>query len=64
MILSKPPFGVKTEGAEAQNRYAYKISPILMLFVQHTLDSLAANGLCGILLDEWVLFRTSDVAFV
>jgi type I restriction enzyme M protein len=62
-VLSNPPFGGK-EGAEAQSRYAYKTSATQVLFVQHVLDSLAPNGSCGMVLDEGVLFRTSDAAFV
>lgn len=63
IVLSNPPFGGK-EGAEAQSRYAYKTSATQVLFVQHVLDSLAPNGSCGMVLDEGVLFRTSDAAFV
>lgn len=63
IVLSNPPFGGK-EGAEAQSRYAYKTSATQVLFVQHVLDSLAPGGCCGMVLDEGVLFRTSDAAFV
>lgn len=35
-----------------------------MLFVQHVLNSLKAGGRCGIVLDEGVLFRTNETAFV
>ena len=63
IVLSNPPFGGK-EGAEAQSRYAYKTSATQVLFVQHVLDSLAPGGSCGMVLDEGVLFRTSDTAFV
>lgn len=35
-----------------------------MLFLQHVIDSLKPGGRCGIVLDEGVLFRTSETAFV
>lgn len=35
-----------------------------MLFLQHVIDSLKHNGRCGIVLDEGVLFRTNETAFV
>lgn len=35
-----------------------------MLFLQHVMDSLKPGGRCGIVLDEGVLFRTNETAFV
>ncbi len=35
-----------------------------MLFLQHVIDSLRSGGKCGIVLDEGVLFRTNETAFV
>ena len=35
-----------------------------MLFLQHVIDSLKPGGRCGIVLDEGVLFRTNETAFV
>ena len=35
-----------------------------MLFLQHVIDSLKPGGRCGIVLDEGVLFRTNENAFV
>ncbi len=35
-----------------------------MLFLQHVIDSLKPSGRCGIVLDEGVLFRTNETAFV
>ena len=35
-----------------------------MLFLQHVLDALKPGGRCGIVLDEGVLFRTTETAFV
>src|SRR5690606_1274996 len=51
-------------GKEAQVRFAYKTSATQVLFVQHVIDALAKDGRCGIVLDEGVLFRTNEQAFV
>ena len=63
VILTNPPFGGK-EGKEAQVRFAYKTSATQVLFIQHVIDALAKDGRCGIVLDEGVLFRTNEQAFV
>jgi type I restriction enzyme M protein len=63
VILTNPPFGGK-EGKEAQTRFAYKTSATQVLFLQHVIDSLRNDGTCGIVLDEGVLFRTNETAFV
>jgi type I restriction enzyme M protein len=63
VILINPPFGGK-EGKEAQTRFAYKTGATQVLFLQHVIDSLKAGGRCGIVLDEGVLFRITEKAFV
>lgn len=63
VVLMNPPFGGK-EGKDAQTRFAYKTSATQVLFLQHVLDSLKPGGRCGIVLDEGVLFRTNETAFV
>ena len=63
VILTNPPFGGK-EGKEAQTRFAYKTGATQVLFLQHVIDSLKNGGTCGIVLDEGVLFRTNETAFV
>lgn len=63
VILTNPPFGGK-EGKEAQTNFAYKTSATQILFLQHVIDSLADDGVCGIVVDEGVLFRTNEKAFV
>ena len=63
VILMNPPFGGK-EGKDAQTRFAYKTSATQVLFLQHVTDSLKPGGRCGIVLDEGVLFRTNETAFV
>jgi type I restriction enzyme M protein len=63
VVLMNPPFGGK-EGQDAQTRFAYKTSATQVLFLQHVIDSLKPGGRCGIVIDEGVLFRTNEIAFV
>jgi type I restriction enzyme M protein len=63
VILMNPPFGGK-EGKEAQTRFPYKTGATQVLFLQHVIDTLKRGGRCGIVLDEGVLFRTNETAFV
>ncbi len=63
VVLTNPPFGGK-EGKEAQTRFAYKTGATQVLFLQHVIDSLKSGGTCGIVLDEGVLFRTNETAFL
>jgi type I restriction enzyme M protein len=63
VILMNPPFGGK-EGKDARTRFAYKTGATQVLFLQHVIDSLKPGGRCGIVLDEGVLFRTNETAFV
>ena len=63
VVLMNPPFGGK-EGKDAQTRFAYKTSATQVLFLQHVITSLKPGGRCGIVIDEGVLFRTNETAFV
>jgi len=63
VILLNPPFGGK-EGKEAQTRFAYKTSATQVLFLQHVINSMKPGGRCGIVLDDGVLFRNNETAFV
>jgi type I restriction enzyme M protein len=63
VILTNPPFGGK-EGKEAQTNFAYKTGATQVLFLQHVIDRLKRGGRCAIVLDEGVLFRTNETAFV
>lgn len=63
VILTNPPFGGK-EGKEAQTPFDFKTSATQVLFLQHVIRSLAPEGRCGVVLDEGVLFRTNESAFV
>lgn len=63
VILTNPPFGGK-EGKDAQKNFAYETSSTQVLFVQDILSELAPKGTCAIVLDEGLLFRTNESAFV
>jgi type I restriction enzyme M protein len=63
VILTNPPFGGK-EGDDAQTHFDYKTGSTQVLYVQHVLASLKSGGRCGIVVDEGLLFRTNEDAFV
>jgi type I restriction enzyme M protein len=63
VILTNPPFGGK-EGKDAQKNFAFETSATQVLFVQDILAELAPGGACAIVLDEGLLFRTNESAFV
>ena len=63
VILTNPPFGGK-EGKEAQTSFDYKTGSTQVLYLQHVLRNLDDGGRCGIVLDEGLLFRANQDAFV
>jgi type I restriction enzyme M protein len=63
VILTNPPFGGK-EGKDAQKNFAFETSSTQVLFLQDILGELAPGGRCGIVLDEGLLFRNNESAFV
>jgi type I restriction enzyme M protein len=63
VILTNPPFGGK-EGKDAQKNFPFETSSTQVLFLQDILTELAPGGRCGIVLDEGLLFRTNESAFV
>lgn len=63
VVVTNPPFGGQ-ENPEVQTRFAYRTSATQILFLQHVIDSLGPNGRCGIVVDEGVMFRTNENAFV
>ena len=62
-IFTNPPFGGK-EGNDAQKNFAFETSSTQVLFLQDVLSELAPKGTCAIVLDEGLLFRTNESAFV
>jgi type I restriction enzyme M protein len=63
VLLTNPPFGGK-EGNDAQKNFAFETGSTQVLFVQNILTEMAPGGRCGIVLDEGLLFRTNESAFV
>ncbi len=63
VVLTNPPFGGK-EGKEAKTNFDYKTGATQVLFLQHVIRSLREGGRCGMVLDEGLLFRTNQDAFV
>ncbi|MDE3052164.1 MAG: N-6 DNA methylase, partial [Nitrospirota bacterium] len=69
VVLTNPPFGGK-EGKDARKNYSFETGSTQVLFLQHILSDLkpALNdkpgGRCGVVLDEGLLFRTNESAFV
>lgn len=63
LILTNPPFGGK-EGKDAQQHFDFETGATQVLFMQKVLRELAPGGSCGIVLDEGLLFRTNEEAFV
>lgn len=62
-ILTNPPFGGK-EGKDAQKNYPFETSSTQVLFLQEIISSLSNKGSCAIVLDEGLLFRANESAFV
>ena len=64
VILMNPPFGGK-ESKAAQNLFAFQTGATQVLFLQYIIDHLRPEGgRCGMVIDEGVLFRTNETAFV
>lgn len=63
VVLMNPPFGGK-EGKDARTHFDYKTGATQVLFLQHVIRSLKEGGRCGIVLDEGLLFRANQDAFV
>ncbi len=63
VILTNPPFGGK-EAEAAQEGFDYPTSATQVLFLQKFIRELKAGGRCGVVLDEGVLFRANEEAFV
>jgi type I restriction enzyme M protein len=62
-IFTNPPFGGK-EGSDAQKRYPFETGSTQVLFMQEIIAHLSNDGTCAVVLDEGLLFRTNESAFV
>lgn len=64
-IFTNPPFGGKENpDLIKESDFTYKTSNTQILFMQHILKKLKNGWECAVVLDEWVLFRTNETAFV
>jgi type I restriction enzyme M protein len=63
VIVTNPPFGGQ-EHRDVQAAFPYRTSATQILFLQHIIDSLGSGGRCGMVVDEGVMFRTNENAFV
>lgn len=63
VVLTNPHFGGK-EGKDAQTQFDYKTSSTQVLYLQHVIRSLKPDGRCGMVVDEGLLFRANEDAFV
>jgi type I restriction enzyme M protein len=63
VILANPPFGGK-EGIDAQAHFDFKTTSTSVLFLQHIIESLKPGGTCGMVIDEGVLYRSTEKAYL
>jgi len=63
VVLMNPPFGGK-EGKDAKTQFAYKTGSTGVLFLQYVIDQLKPGGRGSTVMDEGVLFRTNERAYV
>ncbi len=64
VILTNPPFG-GTENVEAiKSNFRFVSSATSILFMQHILAMLRRDGRVGMVIDEGVLFKTNERAYV
>ncbi len=63
VILTNPPFG-GTENVDAvRSNFPYPSSATSILFMQHIMKRLRRDGRVGMVIDEGVLFKTSEGAY-
>lgn len=63
VVLTNPPFGGK-ENKDAQTQFAYRTGKTQVLFLQHVITSLKNGGRCGMVVDDGIMFRINEQAFV
>jgi len=64
IILTNPPFG-GTEKVEAvRDNFRYPSSATSILFIQHIMARLRRDGRVGMVIDEGVLFKSSERAYL
>ena len=63
MILTNPPFGGE-EGIDSQAHFDFKTTSASVLFLQHIVERLKPGGTCGMVIDEGVLYRSTEKAYL
>lgn len=64
VILTNPPFGGTENVDSIKANFPYPSSATSILFVQHIMHRLRRDGRVGMVIDEGVLFKSSERAYV
>lgn len=64
VILTNPPFGGTENIESVKANFPYPSSATSILFIQHILHRLRRDGRVGMVIDEGVLFKSSERAYV
>jgi type I restriction enzyme M protein len=64
VILTNPPFGGTENIESVKYNFPYPSSATSILFVQHIMHRLRRDGRVGMVIDEGVLFKSSERAYV
>ena len=64
VILTNPPFGGTENIESVKANFPYPSSATSILFVQHIMHRLRRDGRVGMVIDEGVLFKSSERAYV
>lgn len=63
VILTNPPFGGTEDVNAVKSNFPYPSSATSILFMQHIMKRLRRDGRVGMVIDEGVLFKTSEGAY-
>ncbi len=64
VILTNPPFGGTENIESVKSNFPYPSSATSILFIQHIMHRLRRDGRVGMVIDEGVLFKSSERAYV
>lgn len=64
VILTNPPFGGTENIESVKTNFPYPSSATSILFMQHIMHRLRRDGRVGMVIDEGVLFKSSERAYV
>jgi type I restriction enzyme M protein len=64
VILTNPPFGGTENIESVKTNFPYPSSATSILFIQHILHRLRRDGRVGMVIDEGVLFKSSEHAYL